>query len=247
MSSRPVPAQSAKRRIAQYVSIFTRERQKCVSSLRGAVAGHLNAAWKDAATRRRCVAWLLDLEGEIHFNELSDGQVLALKKWIDPRVDGITKKWIPAPEWWQETEWVAAEACPQPAAALPTEAELVAEKKRIEEQIAAAYWAFTRQAKGQPAPKELYDRLAEINLALGLTKEWWQRTKAQVYASDRMPPEKHRQHVAGAFFTAKPVPPEVLAEYPDITHPAPDPQPLPPLVAEAVALGGMVTAKGSTD
>jgi hypothetical protein len=246
MPSRPVPAQSVKRAILHYTSKYTSEHLKCASALRGAVAGHLNAAWKDAATRRRCVAWLLDLEGEIHFNDLTDGQVLALKKWIDPRVDGITKKWIPAPEWWQETEWVAAEACPVAVTVAATRDDLLAEKKQIEKQISDAYWNQARHVEGQPIPKEVYVRLSEINSKLGFAKEYWQITQAQAKFV-AISSQKHRQFVAGAYFTGKPVPPEVLADYPDLTHPAPDLEPLPPLVAEAVKLGGMVTAKGKTD
>jgi hypothetical protein len=246
MATRPVPSQSVKRRILQYRDIFTRDGLKCAFALRGAVAGHLNAAWKDAATRRRCVAWLLDLEGEIHFNDLTDPQVLALKKWIDPRVDGITKKWIPAPEWMQETEWVAAEACPDLVAVAVTKEGLLAEKKRIEDQVAASYWNQARRVGEQSVPKEVYSRLAEINLALGIKKDLWQITQAEAKAA-KVSPESHRRSVAGAFFTGKPVSPEVLAEYPDLTHPAPDLEPLPPLVAEAVKLGGMVTGRGKTD
>ena len=245
MATRPVPAQRAKQRILQYRDIFTRDGLKCASALRGAVAGHLNAAWEDATTRRRCVAWLLDLEGEIHFNELSDAQVLALKKWIDPHCSE-SGKWYPADGWMQETEWVAAEACPDLVAVAVTKEGLLAEKKRIEEQVAAAYWNQARRVGEQSAPKEVYSRLAEINLALGLKKELWQINQTEAKAA-KVSPESHRRSVAGVFYTGKPVPPEVLADYPDLTHPAPDLEPLPPLVAAAVKLGGMVTVKGKTD
>jgi hypothetical protein len=246
MPSRPVPAQSVKRAILHYTSKYTSEHLKCASALRGAVAGHLNAAWKDAATRRRCVGWLLDLEGEVHYNDLTDAQVLALKKWVDPHCSA-EGKWYPADGWMQETEWVAAEACPDLVAVAETKEGLLAEKKRIEEQIAAAYWGQARRDNGDSISQTVYDRLNQINLALGLKEEWWQMTQALAYARSRMTPEKHRHHVASAYFTGKPVPPEVLADYPDLTHPAPDLEPLPPLVAEAVKLGGMVTARGNTD
>ena len=56
----------------------------------------------------------------------------------------------------------------------------------------------------------------EIEVELGIKKEFWQLTQSQVKNSLRMPAAKHQQYIEKALKEGKPVPAEVLADYPDL-------------------------------
>lgn len=97
-----------------------------------------------------------------------------------------------------------------------TREQLEVERFRLQEKANAEYWAFTRQARAKPVPSDALHQLHEVEVLLGLRKEWWERTQKNVYGIDRMPPSKHKKYVEQALRDGKPVPLDVLADYPDL-------------------------------
>lgn len=71
---------------------------------------------------------------------------------------------------------------------------------------AAAYNPEAREA--------IQPRIDELREATG--KQFWQQTQARVAAAHAMSPARHERYVREAIEAGKPVPPEVLAEYPHL-------------------------------
>jgi len=72
---------------------------------------------------------------------------------------------------------------------------------------------------GSPEFNRDDDRQTELQERLG--KMAWQRRRDAIQNVSGMPPEKHRKYVEQALAAGKPVPAEVLADYPDLASPAP--------------------------
>ncbi len=90
------------------------------------------------------------------------------------------------------------------------------ELKELRAKADAQFWSFSRCAKASPVDPAITRRIAEIEDLLGFGPQWWKRTKAQVYAAYGMPENKHKEKVIEAITLGKPVPLNVLEEYPDL-------------------------------
>lgn len=91
------------------------------------------------------------------------------------------------------------------------------ERQALLSELAAEYWAFSRQAKAPPPSGSKHRRLWEIEVALGLQKEHWQRTPDEAWRVLRMPASAHRLRVFRAFREGKTIPAEVLDCYPELS------------------------------
>ncbi len=95
----------------------------------------------------------------------------------------------------------------------------IADARRELNAIEAKYQGPGMHVLSAPKPgteqfNEDHARIAELREALRLQP--WQRTQAQVKGAWDMPAAAHRKQVERALAQGKPVPPEVLAEYPDL-------------------------------
>ena len=63
----------------------------------------------------------------------------------------------------------------------------------------------------------LAPRKQELRERLG--REYWQRTKKNVFNSERMPEKAHRKTILQAIAAGKTIPSEVMADYPDLVQP----------------------------
>lgn len=75
--------------------------------------------------------------------------------------------------------------------------------------------AMSRGARPAPPDTSALDR--QITTARETAgRLFWQRTQRQVAAAENMPAARHRQYVEEAIRLGKKVPPQVLADYPDL-------------------------------
>ena len=84
------------------------------------------------------------------------------------------------------------------------------------------------------SPEYNRDDTRQTELMERLGKMAWQRPRDAIQRVSGMPPEKHRKYVEQALAAGKTVPPEVLADYPDLAKPAASDTPLSPAVHDAV-------------
>lgn len=118
---RPVKPGIVKNRIAQLVREFTVHNVTVTRGQKGAVQGSICHAWPDENIRHACIAWIFDSEKPLHMSELTDPQVMALKRWINAK--NIQGEWVPENGWNTETQWIEFTVNP-----LPKEPVLIAEE-----------------------------------------------------------------------------------------------------------------------
>lgn len=121
---RPVKPDVVKKRITQLVHDFTEHNVSVSRGQRGVVQSHICKAWPDEKVRHACLSWIFDSEKLEHMSQLTDAQVMALKRWIGTLKVGDA--WLPERGWETEAQWVeftvfpAAPPSPAPAEPEPT-------------------------------------------------------------------------------------------------------------------------------
>jgi hypothetical protein len=103
-----------------------------------------------------------------------------------------------------------------------TKEELLAEKAKLEASADADYWRFSRTSSSKVGVGNTnLERLNDIKTALGESKQPWQKTYNDFSKLKPISKEAHKKSVEIALERKKPVPKEVLADYPDLINPKP--------------------------
>lgn len=105
---RPIKPDAVRKAVRHYVQEYIRYHVTASKGQRNGVQKYITQVWPDDETRHLCLGWIFREDGEwaspMRMADLSDAQIIALKRWIGAKMIG--GEWLPETGWEQEADWI---------------------------------------------------------------------------------------------------------------------------------------------